>query len=33
MIDRNGNVRYLHKGYKPGDEGEYLNQIRALLKE
>jgi hypothetical protein len=26
-------VRYLHKGYKPGDEGEYLNQIRALLKE
>ena len=33
FIDRKGNVRYLHKGYKPGDEGEYLNQIRALLKE
>jgi peroxiredoxin len=33
FIDRKGNVRYLHKGYKSGDEGEYLNQIRALLKE
>lgn len=33
FIDRKGNVRYLHRGYKPGDEGEYLNQIRALLKE
>ena len=33
FIDRNGNLRSLHRGYKPGDEGEYLNQIRALLKE
>ena len=33
FIDRKGNIRYLHKGYKAGDEGEYLNQIRALLKE
>ena len=33
FIDRKGNVRYLHRGYKPGDESEYLNQIRALLKE
>lgn len=33
FIDRKGNIRYLHKGYKSGDEGEYLNQIRALLKE
>ena len=33
FIDRKGNVRYLHRGYKPGDEGAYLNQIRALLKE
>ena len=33
FIDRQGNVRYQHKGYKAGDEGEYLNQIRALLKE
>lgn len=33
FIDRQGKVRYLHRGYKAGDEGEYLNQIRALLKE
>src|SRR5262245_11370008 len=33
FIDRKGNIRYRHRGYKPGDEGEYLNQIRALLKE
>jgi peroxiredoxin len=33
FIDRKGNVRYLHRGYKTGDESEYLNQIRALLKE
>ena len=33
LIDRNGNVRYLHRGYKPGDENTYLNQIRALVKE
>ena len=33
FIDRKGNIRYLHKGYKAGDESEYLNQIRALLKE
>jgi peroxiredoxin len=33
FIDRKGNVRALHRGYKPGDESEYLNEIRALLKE
>lgn len=33
FIDRKGNVRFLHRGYKAGDESEYLNQIRALLKE
>lgn len=33
FIDRKGNVRSLHRGYKPGDEAEYLAQIRALLKE
>src|SRR5262245_10893109 len=33
FIDRKGNVRYMHRGYKAGDESEYLNQIRALLKE
>lgn len=33
FIDRKGNLRALHRGYKDGDENEYLNQIRSLLKE
>ncbi|HEY1725847.1 MAG TPA: TlpA disulfide reductase family protein [Steroidobacteraceae bacterium] len=33
IIDRRGNVRYIHHGYKPGDEGEYLDQIRTLMRE
>ncbi len=33
FIDRNGNVRMLHQGYKPGDENAYLNEIRALVQE
>ena len=33
IIDRDGNIRYLHQGYQPGVESEYQQQIRALLKE
>ena len=33
IIDRDGNMRYLHKGYKPGYELEYQKQIKALLRE
>ncbi len=33
LIDRQGNVRYLHHGYKPGYENEYMDQIRALSRE
>ena len=33
IIDRKGNLRYVHHGYKPGDEGEYLNSIRAMIRE
>jgi peroxiredoxin len=33
MIDRDGQIRYLHKGYKPGYEDEYQQQIRELLRE
>ena len=33
IIDRKGNLRWLHRGYKPGDENEYLDQIRALVRE
>src|SRR5262249_43932486 len=33
FIDRKGNIRNVHRGYKPGDENAYLDQIRNLLKE
>ena len=33
LVDRNGNMRYLHKGYKPGYENEYRKQIKKLLRE
>jgi peroxiredoxin len=33
MIDRNGNMRYLHKGYKPGDEAQYKKWVKQLVKE
>lgn len=33
IIDRKGNLRWLHRGYKAGDENEYLDQIRALVRE
>jgi peroxiredoxin len=33
FIDRQGNLRYLHEGYRPGDEQRYEQQLRALLRE
>jgi len=33
LIDREGNVRYLHHGYRPGYENDYMNQIRTLARE
>ena len=33
LVDRKGNVRVLHRGYKPGDENAYLTHIRSMLKE
>ena len=33
IIDRKGNLRWLHRGYKAGDENEYLDQIRAMVRE
>jgi peroxiredoxin len=33
LIDRQGNIRYLHHGYKPGYENDYQDQIRALARE
>lgn len=33
IVDREGTVRYVHQGYKPGYEEKYLDQVRALLRE
>jgi peroxiredoxin len=33
LIDRDGRVRHLHRGYKDGVEQVYEQQVRALLKE
>jgi thiol-disulfide isomerase/thioredoxin len=33
IVDRKGNLRWKHVGYKAGDENEYLDQIRALVRE
>jgi peroxiredoxin len=33
IVDRQGNVRFLHHGYQPGYENEYQNQIRELVRE
>jgi hypothetical protein len=33
LVDRNGNLRYIHKGYKPGDESEYRRLAKKLLRE
>ena len=33
LVDRDGNVRYVHHGYKPGYEEKYLDQVRSLLRE
>jgi peroxiredoxin len=33
LIDRDGKLRFAHKGYAPGYEARYEAQIRQLLKE
>jgi peroxiredoxin len=33
IIDRNGVVRHLHKGYKEGDEKAYQKMVKKLLRE
>ncbi|MDF1644654.1 MAG: TlpA disulfide reductase family protein [Pseudomonadales bacterium] len=33
LVDRDGNMRYLHKGYKPGYEDTYAQQVRTLVRE
>ena len=33
LVDRDGRVRFLHRGYKPGYEQTYQDQVRALIRE
>ena len=33
IIDRKGAIRFVHRGYKPGDENEYQDRIRQLIRE
>lgn len=33
LVDRDGNLRYLHRGYLPGYEDEYHKQVRELMRE
>jgi len=33
IIDRNGNMRYVHKGYKPGDMSAYKKWVKKLIRE
>jgi len=33
VLDRDGNVRYLHQGYKPGDEEKYRKMVKKLVRE
>lgn len=33
IVDRDGNMRFLHRGYKPGYEEEYAAQVKQLIRE
>jgi peroxiredoxin len=33
IVDRKGQIRFIHRGYKPGDENEYQDRIRQLIRE
>jgi len=33
VVDRDGVVRYIHRGYKPGDEAKYIEIVKALIRE
>lgn len=33
LVDRDGNIRYLHRGFLPGYEDEYQRQVRELMAE
>ncbi|MEM9622319.1 MAG: TlpA disulfide reductase family protein [Pseudomonadota bacterium] len=33
VVDRDGLVRYVHLGYKPGDEAKYVEVVKKLIRE
>lgn len=33
LIDRDGQLRYLHQGYQPGVEQQYIDHVKSLLRE
>ena len=33
VVDRDGVVRYIHRGYKPGDESKYVQVVKELIRE
>jgi peroxiredoxin len=33
LIDKDGRVRHVHQGYRPGYESQYLDEVRSLLRE
>ena len=33
VVDRDGKMRFLHKGYKPGDEEKYRKMVKKLVRE
>ena len=33
VVDRDGMVRYIHRGYKPGDESKYIEVVKELIRE
>ena len=33
VVDRDGNMRYLHQGYKSGDEARYRKMVKKLVRE
>jgi peroxiredoxin len=33
VVDRDGKMRFLHQGYKPGDEKKYRNMVKKLVRE
>ena len=32
IIDRKGEIQYIHRGYRPGDENDYQDRIRQLIR-